>query len=49
MYYVCMLATQTVSDWRVEAGPTQKYVLMKKPQPEFGPWQLLGNHEKQKF
>ena len=31
--------------WRVEAGPTRKYVLMKKPQPdpiqpEFGPWGL---------
>ena len=33
------------SGWRVEAGPTRKYVLMKKPQPdpiqpEFGPWGL---------
>ena len=36
------------SGWRVEAGPTRKYVLMKKPQPdpiqpEFGPWGLNPN------
>ena len=34
---------ENVSGWRVETGPTLKYVLMKKPQPdpiqpEFGPW-----------
>ena len=33
------------SGCRVEAGPTRKYVLMKKPQPDpiepdFGPWGL---------
>ena len=43
--FLLFFAQKTFSGWRVEAGPTPKYVLMIKPQPnptqaKFGPWGL---------